>query len=379
MTTQYAPRITRNLRRAACAAALVAISLVAQAGAKEDIQADMQAGRWTQAGERLDAVLAKHPDNALAHYWLAQVKAHEGDRAAAREQLTQARRLDPAQRFAGDPKALARLEQAIAEPTANPHWPAPKTDAAPEVPAPRARTQAQEPSVVAPPARPARSWFSLMPWVLVAAVLIGGALLLRRLTRGREQAQTQDLRGTLRGLASRLREADRALDTRVELTPEQRLGLHDKGVLLQSELTRYADAQNLRPDDPALADLVRRARDGIADLRGEERPSEIEERRRMEAAQYASQQPVIVQQPMPGSAPGAGLGGVLAGAAAGAVLGSMIGGHSDAHARTRPADNDYVPFDDPARGNDLGIDVGGNGDAGWDSGGDVGGSGDNFD
>jgi hypothetical protein len=57
----------------------------------------------------------------------------------------------------------------------------------------------------------------------------------------------------------------------------------------------------------------------------------------------------------------------------------MIGGHSDAHARTRPADNDYVPFDDPARGNDLGIDVGGSGDAGWDSGGDVGGSGDNFD
>src|SRR5262249_5151895 len=102
--------------KALCIAALaLAASTAALAGMKEDIQADMKAGRWAQADARLEQVLDKHPDNALAHYWRAQVKLREGQRDAARDELPQAKRLDPAQAFASDKAVLARLERELAQ------------------------------------------------------------------------------------------------------------------------------------------------------------------------------------------------------------------------------------------------------------------------
>ena len=55
-------------RRVMVAAALLAAT-AAIAATKEDIQADMRAGRWQHADELLQQVIAKHPNNALAHYW----------------------------------------------------------------------------------------------------------------------------------------------------------------------------------------------------------------------------------------------------------------------------------------------------------------------
>ena len=70
-----------SISRILCGLVIAVAAVSAFAGAKEDIQADMQAGRWSQADSRLADVLAKHPDNALAHYWQAQVKYREGGKA----------------------------------------------------------------------------------------------------------------------------------------------------------------------------------------------------------------------------------------------------------------------------------------------------------
>jgi len=127
--------------------------------------------------------------------------------------------------------------------------------------------------------------------------------------------------------------------------------------------------------------LLRRVRDIAAEVRGEERPSDIEARRELERQQMQGmgmgQGPVIVQQG------GSGLGtagAVLGGVAAGAVLGSILGGSERAHARSADdGSGRYTPIDDFDGGDASSIDVGGSGGDWSDGGGDMGGGGGDFD
>ena len=111
------------------AAALLLSAGSALAGAKEDIAADMRAARWTQAEQKLDGVLRKHPENALAHFWLAEVKFEQGQIDAAKAELAKARELDPSESFASKKTMIQRIDQAPAGAT---RLEAPAAPAAPQ-------------------------------------------------------------------------------------------------------------------------------------------------------------------------------------------------------------------------------------------------------
>ena len=123
----------RQSKRWAAALLLSVAAVGAFAGAKEDIQADMKAGRWSQADQRLEAVIAKHPENALAHYWRAQVKFKLGQIEAAQAEVRKARELDPSESFAHDKATLRHIMDAQPASLAT----APAVQATPPAPAPR--------------------------------------------------------------------------------------------------------------------------------------------------------------------------------------------------------------------------------------------------
>jgi len=94
---------------------LVAVALLAAATAHaadpspNQIYQAVQNGQLVQAQQMIGQVLKDHPDNAKAHYIAAEVDARAGDLAAARQQLLQARRLDPGLSFA-TPHSVSELE-----------------------------------------------------------------------------------------------------------------------------------------------------------------------------------------------------------------------------------------------------------------------------
>jgi tetratricopeptide (TPR) repeat protein len=359
-------------------AVLIAVAAVsAQAGAKEDIQADMQAGRWTQADTRLTDVLSKHPDNALAQYWQAQVKYREGQFDEARQHLAAAKEIDPKHAFAADKGNLAKLEAALDKSAA----PAART----EIAAPRAALPApiERPPVVNydSPA-PAKSGSNFWMWVGLIA-LAGFIFWAVRSAKNRGlNGDRATIKAKLEEALNDLRDAGRAIDARAELSMEQRLALSDRVVRAQGDVQAHLATMANRSDLTASVDLLRRVRDIAAEVRGERRPSEIEaeralEMQRMQNANVGNQGVVMGNQ-------GSGLGGVgaaLGGLAAGVALGSLMGGSSSAHARGSRDDGGggYTPIEDFDQGNvSPGIDVGGSGDGGgWDSGGssDTGGGG----
>ena len=46
------------------------LTATAHADVKDDIKADMAAGRWVAADTKLTKVLREHPNNAVGHYWI---------------------------------------------------------------------------------------------------------------------------------------------------------------------------------------------------------------------------------------------------------------------------------------------------------------------
>lgn len=383
-----------RLRHLWFALLLAAFSGWVLAGAKEDIEADMQAGRWTQADARLAHVLLTHPENALAHYWQAQVKWREGQADAARTQLAEAKRLDPSLRFAGDQAALARLERELAAPDTRASTTPERGSRAAATPMAATRSS-DEPSTSAVSRADAAPAGSGSRWPLVVA---GIALVLflvwaARAAKGRGlTTERARVRGLLEDASRDLQDANRAIDTRADLGMAERLALSDRLGLAGADITRHLATLPTRTDFAPSHELLRRARDLAAEARGEERPGDAEARR-------------VAQAPgVPGGgafggggyAPQAGgrglgpVGGALGGLAAGAVLGSLMSGsrHAEAqepgrdgHAAGNPGG--YVPIDqfDPMAPADAGPpDLGGSGDADWDSGdADLGGGGSDFD
>ena len=100
---------------------LVAVALLtasAAVTAAEDPSAHqiyeaVQAGNLVQAQQMITQVLKDHPDSARAHYIAAEVDAKSGDLNAARQQLTQARAIDPKLAFA-DAHSTGELEAQLA-------------------------------------------------------------------------------------------------------------------------------------------------------------------------------------------------------------------------------------------------------------------------
>lgn len=370
----------RQSKRWAAALLLSVAAVGAFAGAKEDIQADMKAGRWSQADQRLEAVIAKHPENALAHYWRAQVKFKLGQIEAAQAEVRKARELDPSESFAHDKATLRHIMDAQPASLAT----APAVQATPPAPAPRPEPR----TAAAPEQRSSGGHFWL--W----ALLIGLGVLTWRLTRSRVRDDARDERarwqGEIQQAIKDLRDAVAASDANPTLSPETRLANYDRANRAQADLTAHQATLARRRDFGETAALVLRARDIAAELRGEEKPSE--RAARMEMQRQQTVQPGYGPAYGPGyGAPQRGVGGLgvlgtVAAVGAGVAIGSMMSGSSEAHGHRRQEEGDggnrggYIPFDDDNSGG--GLDLGGSdGGASWDSGGgfDSGGGSDSFD
>ena len=369
------------------AAVLLCSAGLAQAGTKEDIAADMRAQRWTQAEQKLDGVLRKHPENALAHFWLAEVKFEQGQIDAAKAELQKARALDPSESFASKKTMIQRIDQAQAgpirlEPPAQPQalqQPAP----APVLPA--AQTPRQERRE---PSSGGFSWF----WLLVLGGV--GFVLWRKLRRsvaGNTPADVDRWRGALMEAHKDLGDAVAAADANPAFSPEQKLATYDRVRKAQADISAHIGTLATRRDFAETESLILRSRDIAAEIRGEEKPSDkamrMQEARMQAEAQARAQGPGYGYGGQPGYG-GGGLGGALGTAAAvgvGVAIGSMMSGSAEASERHRRHPDEgsgggggYIPFDDNSARDAL--DLGGSdGGASWDSGGsdiDVGGGGD---
>ena len=96
----------------------------------EQVQAEVQQGRYAQAGDMMREVVEARPGSAKAHYIYAEILAHEGSFSKAAEEARLARQLDPDIRFTQPEKfqAFERLlerEQRSAQraETSNPSFP----------------------------------------------------------------------------------------------------------------------------------------------------------------------------------------------------------------------------------------------------------------
>lgn len=368
-------------------AALLLSTGAALAGAKEDIAADMRAGRWTQAEQKLDGVLRKHPENALAHFWLAEVKFEQGQIDAAKAELAKARALDPTEGFASKKTMIQRIDQAQAGPI---RLDAPAVPQALPQPAPAPVLQTAE-----APRREHReerressggiSWF----WLLALGGL--GFFLWRKLKQsvaGNAPADVERWRGALMEAHKDLGDAVAAADANPAFSPEQKLATYDRVRKAQADISSHISTLASRRDFAETESLILRSRDIAAEIRGEEKPSD--KAMRMQQARLQAEAQARAQGPgygygQPGYGQSSGLGGALGTAAAvgvGVAIGSMMSGSAEASERHRRHSDDgsggggYIPFDNsPSNDLDLG---GSDGGASWDSGGsdiDVGGGG----
>jgi hypothetical protein len=346
----------KSMLKKAALLPLVVLALhagAAHAGPKEDIEADMQAGRWSQAESRLQAVVAKNPKNAQAHYWLAQVEYHEGKYAAASAEAHRAIEIDPSEKFTTDTAVLAKLLSADAH----------------------AGTRAAAPAVVNPPplpAAPAPKPSRGFPWGWLLVLGVVGFLVWRvvRSTTGvAASREREQWRGQLRQAYTDLQDAVAASDANPQLTPETKLANYDRANKMRSALQAHEASLASRNDFGETAQLVARAHDVAAELRGEEPPSV----RRARIEEQRAGAPVIVQQGGYGYGPGGSSGalGTVGAVGAGVVAGMLLEevAHAGEH-RSRPAlrdDEGWSPA--PADDRSLNVDVGGSdAGAGWDSG-----------
>ena len=151
--------------------ALSGLVLLAHAGNKEDIANAMKAGQWQDAQARLEQVLTQHPENAQAHYWMAETHYRLGQYPQAKAQLDEALRLDPEHKFTNNPKALAALQNRLKS-VGGPSSPAPQAQAGqgPALPQAQAPVTREAQAAANPPAKKSgTSWFT---WLLIGGAII---------------------------------------------------------------------------------------------------------------------------------------------------------------------------------------------------------------
>ena len=78
----------------------------------QEVQAEVQQGRYARAEEMMREVVAAKPDSARAHYVNAEILAHNGKVGLAAEEAKKARQIDPDIKFT-DPEKFRSLEAAL--------------------------------------------------------------------------------------------------------------------------------------------------------------------------------------------------------------------------------------------------------------------------
>ena len=94
---------------------LLFASLAQAVPSVDEVQTAVKAGRYAQAETMMREVVASKPESAKAHYVLAEILAHNGQRDEALKETREARRIDPAIKFA-DPAKFARFEELLQQP-----------------------------------------------------------------------------------------------------------------------------------------------------------------------------------------------------------------------------------------------------------------------
>ena len=361
------------------ALALTFTFMVAHAGPKEDIQAAMKTGNWEQADTLLQTSLAKHPKNSLAHYWRAQVQAKLGNLKLAREELDEAKRIDPARKFASNPRVLAELEASIDVMTAS-----------------QSAVIASQPSFVPPPPvqaaapapiRPSPNRGFLIGLVVTIGLLVSAALIYLpgRAKRKELAALRTRAREELNEARNTLEDAQAWSDGNTALSPEQKLGNYDRVNRLKADVNEMvAKLPGMTDFDAfeAVGYVVSRCQDEAADIRGEEKPS-IRKARTAEAAAQR-QHEMYMEQAQRRVVPAGNYGSdssMLTNAILLNSMGNTNVGHPEAHSAPRPLFDDSLTADSKRLDFGAGLDLSGTsvGDTSFgstDTGGSSGGGGD---
>jgi len=134
----------------------------------QDVEAEVQQGRYAQAESMMREVIAAKPGSAKAHYVYAEILAHDGKVALAAEEAQKARLLDPDVKFT-DPEKFRSFEAAL-------------------LAAQRPATRAAQPSgrVQAPAPAPMSS--GIPGWVWLAGLAVIAFVLWRGFSRSRDAA-----------------------------------------------------------------------------------------------------------------------------------------------------------------------------------------------
>jgi tetratricopeptide (TPR) repeat protein len=354
--------------RALGCAILIAVSCRALADPKEDLQADMQAQHWADADRRLQEVLARHPDNALARYWRAQVFERTGSLSAAREELEMALKLDPAERFASSTAVLSELKHRVMPkgPASAPTEQAAGSAAA--GPSPQSSDPNNEIGVASMAfALRALLYLGGLAVVGMACTCIYDAWSERRRAKVQRSRARQYWSTALKDAKAALEDAVKVSDANPMLSPEAQLANFDRARDMKVRIDQEL-AQGARVDDFVHArGVVAKAADLAAELESRERPSDKAVRLQREEDARSVQARESVSWPLRSTsavhliaaAPSAGSPGDLA---LGLALGSALASTS---ARATPSANAEAP----AR-----LDVGGDGILGSSSSVDVGGT-----
>jgi hypothetical protein len=136
----------------------------------QEVETAVQQGHDAQAETMMSEVVAAKPDSAKAHYVYAEVLAHNGSFAKARQEATRARQLDPAIKFTSSEKFSA-FEQLLQREQI-----------------PQARNDSTSASSAPILVQPTPASPGIPGWVWVAGLAVIGFVLWRGLSRSRAAA-----------------------------------------------------------------------------------------------------------------------------------------------------------------------------------------------
>lgn len=137
----------------------------------QEVEAEVQAGRYAQAESMMREVVDAKPGSAKAHYVYAEILAHQGKVALAAAEAQKARVIDPDVKFT-DPEKFRAFEAALLQ--------AQRPATRPAQDARRAQNAA--------PAAPATSSSGIPSWVWLVGLVVVGVLLWRGFARSRNAA-----------------------------------------------------------------------------------------------------------------------------------------------------------------------------------------------
>jgi hypothetical protein len=168
------------MKKLIASVALATLSLLAWAlPTLQQVEAEVQQGRYAEAESMMREVIAAKPGSARAHYVYAEILAHDGKLTLAIEEASRARQIDPDVKFA-DPEKFRTFEASLQ-----------RAQAARAAPSPAAGQRTAAPREASPIAadRVAPTAAAGVPsWVWLAGVAAIGFALWRFFSRSRAAA-----------------------------------------------------------------------------------------------------------------------------------------------------------------------------------------------